>query len=215
METRDPATGEAMSRKQLRDEILTIFFAGHETTAQALTWTWFLLAQHPEAEAKLHEEVDRVLGGRLPTAADLHALSYTEMVVNEAMRLYPPVWVYVRDALADDEIGGYHIPAGSMLVLSQYITHRHPDLWEEPEKFDPERFSPERSAGRPKYAYFPFGGGPRVCLGNNFALLEAVLAVATIAGRFRLKLLPGQGIEPRMVGTLRPNKPVLMVPVPR
>ena len=121
------------------------------------------------------------------------------------MRLYPPIWVFVRDAYHDDVIGGYHIPAGSMIVLSQYITHRHPDLWEDPERFDPERFRPERARDRPRYAYFPFGGGPRVCLGMHFALLEAVVAVAMLAQRYRLKLIPGQQIEPKMVGTLRPS----------
>ena len=215
MNARDPETGEPMSRRQLRDEVITIFFAGHETTAQALTWTWFLLAQHPDVEEKLYEEVDRVLGGRTPAVADLEQMPYTEMVVQESMRLYPPVWVYVRDSIDEDEIGGYYIPPHSMIVLSQYITHRHPDYWEEPEKFDPERFTPERSEGRPRYAYFPFGGGPRICLGNNFAMLEAATVVAMIAQRFRLRLVPGQHIEPRMVGTLRPSGPVRMRLQPR
>lgn len=206
----DPETGEAMSERQLRDEIITIFFAGHETTAQALTWSWYLLANYPEVEEKLHEEVDRVLGGRTPTEAELQNLTYTSMVVDESMRLYPPVWVYVRDSIDEDEIGGYHIPPKSMIVLSQYITHRHPDLWDEPEKFDPERFTPERSKDRPRYAYFPFGGGPRVCLGNNFALLEAAIVIAMVSQQYRMRLVPGQQIRPRMVGTLRPDRPVRM-----
>jgi cytochrome P450 len=212
---RDPETGEPMSDQQLFDEVVTLFFAGHETTAQALTWSWYLLAQHPDAEAQLHEEVDRVLDGRAVTGDDVPRLEYTRMVVEEAMRLYPPVWVFVRDAYADDVIGGYHIPAGSMIVLSQYITHRHPDFWEDPDRFDPERFRPGTAKDRPRYAYFPFGGGPRICLGMHFALLEAVVAVAMIAQRYHLRLVPGQRIEPKMVGTLRPGAPVMMTLEPR
>lgn len=210
LSARDEETGQGMSEQQVRDEVITIFFAGHETTAQALTWTWFLLAQHPEAEAKLHAELAQVLGGRMPTLDDIPQLPYTRMVLDEAMRIYPPIWVFVRDAIADDEIGGYHIPAGSMIVFSQYITHRHPAYWEDPLSFEPERFSPERAKDRPRYAYFPFGGGPRVCIGKEFALLEGVLALAAIGQRYRLRLAPGQSIAPKMVGTLRPNGPVMM-----
>lgn len=212
---RDPQTGEGMSRRQLRDEVITIFFAGHETTAQALTWCWYLLAQHPEVETKLHEEVDRVLGGRALTLEDAHGLEYTTMVVQEAMRLYPPVWLYVRQSLGEDELGGYKIPTDSMIILSPYLTHRHPDYWEDPEKFDPERFTPERSAGRHRYAYFPFGGGPRICLGNNFAMLEATIAVAMTAQRFKLRLLPGPEVHPKMVGTMRPDRYIMMSLQPR
>jgi cytochrome P450 len=210
LNARDPETGAGMDEAQIRDEMLTIFFAGHETTAQALTWTWYLLAQHPEVEAKLYDEVDRTLTGRLPTPDDTEALDYPGRVVQEAMRLYPPVWVFTRDALGDDELSGYRVPAGSMVVLSQYLTHRHPDFWPAAESFDPERFTPEQDAARPRYAYFPFGGGPRICLGNNFALLEASLAVAMVAQRYRLRLVPGQDIRPTMKGTLRPNGPVMM-----
>jgi cytochrome P450 len=211
----DPETGEPISRQQLRDEVITIFFAGHETTAQAMTWTWYLLAQHPEIERRVLEEANRVLGDRTPTYENIEQLTYTEMVVKEAMRLYPPVWVFVRDALGDDEIGGYHIPKGSMMVFSQYLTHRHPAYWDDPEKFDPERFTPEAEKSRPRFAYFPFGGGPRICIGNNFAMLEAVTAVAMTARRYRLDLVPGQDIRPKMVGTLRPSAPVLMTLTPR
>jgi cytochrome P450 len=211
----DPETGEPISRQQLRDEVITIFFAGHETTAQAMTWTWYLLAQHPEIERRVLEEANRVLGDRTPTSENIEQLTYTEMVVKEAMRLYPPVWVFVRDALGDDEIGGYHIPKGSMMVFSQYLTHRHPAYWDDPEKFDPERFTPEAEKSRPRFAYFPFGGGPRICIGNNFAMLEAVTAVAMTARRYRLDLVPGQDIRPKMVGTLRPSAPVLMTLTPR
>ncbi|MBN1669357.1 MAG: cytochrome P450 [Anaerolineales bacterium] len=210
LKARDPETGEPMSLQQIRDEVVTIFFAGHETTAQALTWTWFLLAQHPPVEQKLHQELAEVLQGRMPGLQDVEQLVYTRMVIDEAMRLYPPIWVYARQAIADDVIGGYHIPAGSLISLSQFITHRHPDFWDEPEVFNPENFAPEQEVKRHKYAYFPFGGGQRICIGNNFALLEAVLALAAIAQQYRLHLLPGQDIQPKMVGTLRPNKPVMM-----
>jgi cytochrome P450 len=211
----DPETGEPMSRRQLRDEVITIFFAGHETTAQAMTWTWYLLAQHPDIERRLQEEAESVLGGRMPTYADIEKLTYAEMVVKEAMRLYPPVWVFVRDSLDEDEIGSYHIPKGSMMTFSQYLTHRHPKYWDDPEKFDPERFTPEGEKSRPKYAYFPFGGGPRICIGNNFAMLEAVTAVAMTARRYSIKLVPGQDIRPKMVGTLRPSAPVMVTLEPR
>ncbi|MHB1417148.1 MAG: cytochrome P450 [Chloroflexota bacterium] len=215
MRARDPETGEGLSRRQIRDQVLTIFFAGHETTAQALTWAWYLLAQHPAVEERLQAEIDGVLGGRVPTAADAPNLKYTRMVLDETMRLYPPVWVFVRDAIADDRVGEYAIPAGSMVVLSQYITHRHPAYWPDPERFDPERFGPDQSNDRPRYAYFPFGGGPRTCLGSHFAVLEATLALATIAQRYRLRLLPAEVVEPRMVGTLRPGGKVMMTVEPR
>jgi len=210
LEARDPETGEAMSEKQLRDEVLTIFFAGHETTAQALTWTWYLLAQHPAHEERLHTELEEVLSGRNPVAADLSRLVYTENVIQEAMRLYPPVWIYVRQPLGDDELGGYRISKGSMITFSPYITHHHPAFWDHPGRFDPDRFTPERSEGRPKLAYYPFGAGPRICIGNHFAMMEATLAVATIAQRYSLRLVPRQRIKPKMLGTMRPNGPVMM-----
>lgn len=215
LNTRDPETGEGMSRRQLRDEVITIFFAGHETTAQALTWTWFLLSHNPKAERRLHEELESVLGGRTPSADDLPRLTYTTNVIQEAMRLYPPVWVFVRQSLGEDELSGYHIPAGSMISFSPYITHRHPAFWDHPSRFDPDRFLPERSEGRPKLAYLPFGAGPRICIGNHFAMMEATLAVAAVAQRYTLRLLPDLKIRPRMVGTLRPSGPVWMNVVPR
>ncbi|HLX37846.1 MAG TPA: cytochrome P450 [Candidatus Binataceae bacterium] len=200
---RDEETGEGMNNEQLRDEMLTLILAGHETTATALSWIWYLLSQHPEVEAKLHAELDAVLGGRAPTMADLASLSYTGMVVDESMRIFPPVWAVGRAAIADDEIMGYHIPKGSNLMLSQYYAHRHRDFWEEPERFDPERFSPERAGGRPRYAFFPFGGGPRMCIGNIFALTEAQLILATVAQRYRLRLVPKHPIEVNPLVTLR------------
>jgi cytochrome P450 len=205
IEATDPETGTGMSDKQLFDEVVTIFFAGHETTAQALTWTWYLLSRHPEVAKKMHQELQTVLGGRTPTMEDVPNLQYTRMVFEESMRLYPPVWIFVRDAIGPDRIGDTHVPAGSMVVLSQYITHRHPKHWPNPEAFDPERFSPERADERLNYAYFPFGGGPRTCLGDKFAMLEGILVLATIAQRYTLHLLPGHPVEPVAIGTLRPR----------
>jgi len=202
---RDEDTGEGMNDEQLRDEVLTLILAGHETTATALSWIWYLLSRNPEVEAKLHAELDEVLGGRAPTTADLANLNYTGMVVDEAMRIYPPVWAVGRAAIDDDEIMGYRIPKGSNLMLSQFYAHRHPSFWENPERFDPERFATERAAGRPRYAYFPFGGGPRMCIGNIFALTEAQLVLASVAQRYRLRVVPGHPIELQPLVTLRPR----------
>ena len=210
LRARDEETGEAMSDVQLRDEAATILTAGHETTALTLSWTWYLLAQHPHVEQKLHEELTTVLGGRTPDLDHLPRLKYTLLVIQEAMRLYPPVWAISRTALGADRVGGYRIPAGSEILLLPYVTHRHPDLWEQPEAFDPERFLPERSATRPKFAYFPFGGGPRQCIGNNFALMEAQLIVAAVAQQYRLRLVPGHRVEPEPSLTLRPRDGLMM-----
>lgn len=208
IEARDEETGNGMSEQQLYDEVMTIFFAGHETTAQALTWTWYLLAQHPEIEAQLHAELAQVLGGRNPTAADLPQLPYTRMVFQEAMRLYPPILLFVRDAINQDVIGGYPIAPRSMVLLSPYLTHHHPGLWENPEKFDPERFRTATLQGvvdaRPHYAYFPFGGGQRTCLGDKFAMMEGQMVLAAVAQRYQLRLPPGFVAQPQAVGTLRP-----------
>jgi cytochrome P450 len=205
LEARDEETGEGMDDRQLRDEILTLILAGHETTANALSWTWYLLSQNPSAQQKLESELHEVLGGRPPTLADLRVLNYTGMVLDESMRMYPPVWSIGRSPIADDEIGGYRIPKKSMVMLSQYITHRHPAFWDEPDRFDPERFSLERSEGRPRYAFFPFAGGPRQCVGNIFALNEANLVLATVAQRYRIKVTPGHPIETQPLVTLRPR----------
>ena len=202
---RDEETGDKMSDEQLRDEVLTLVLAGHETTANALSWTWYLLSQHPEVERKLHAELDEVLGGRPPTMADLVNLNYTGMVIDEAMRIYPPVWAIGRAAIEDDEIMGYRIARGSNVMLSQWLTHRHPSYWENPERFEPERFSAERAVGRPRYAYFPFSGGPRQCIGNIFALTEANLILAAVAQKYRPRLVPGHRVEPYPLITLRPR----------
>jgi cytochrome P450 len=205
MLAKDEETGEVMNDEQLGDEVLTMLVAGHETTATALSWVWALLDGHPEVEAKLHAELDTVLGGRLPTVEDVPRLAYTKMVVEEAMRLYPPAYIWSRTVKEDDVIGGFRIPAGTSVDLSPYVTHRHPDFWERPDAFLPERFSPEASAQRPRYAYFPFSGGPRQCIGNNFAMMEAQLILATLARRFRPRRLPGHELVPEPLITLRPK----------
>jgi cytochrome P450 len=212
---RDPETREGMNDKQLRDEILTIFMAGHETTANALTWAWYLLARHPEAEARLHDEIDRVLGGRTAGFADVAKLEWTRMVIEEAMRLYPPAHTIARTALAEDRIGGVRIPAGSLMSISPYVTHRNPNLWPQPERFDPERFAPAAVARRHRFAYLPFGGGPRVCIGNSFAITEAQVIMASIAQRYRLRLAPGHVVEPIGLVTLRAKNGVWVMLEPR
>jgi cytochrome P450 len=204
MLSRDEETGEQMSDLQLRDEVLTMLVAGHETTATTLTWAWAMLDRHPTALANLHAELDSVLGGRAPTVADLPQLSYTRMVIDETMRLYPPVYIISRKVVADDTVGGYRIPAGSAVDISAYVTHRHPDFWERPESFEPERFTPEAVAARHKYAYIPFSTGPRMCIGNSFALMEATLALATLARRYRLRLPADHVLAPAPLVTLRP-----------
>ncbi|NMO14163.1 cytochrome P450 [Pyxidicoccus fallax] len=205
MLARDEETGETMTDEQLRDEVLTMLVAGHETTSTAMSWVWALLDQHPHVEAKLHAELDAVLEGRLPTAADVGRLAYTRMVVEEAMRLYPPAYIFSRAVKEDDVIGGFRIPGGTTVDISPYVTHRHPDFWERPEEFIPERFSPEASAQRPRYAYFPFSGGPRQCIGNGFAIMEAQLILATVAQRFRPRRVPGHVLTPEPLITLRPK----------
>jgi cytochrome P450 len=212
---RDPETGEGMSDKQLRDEILTILLAGHETVANALTWTFFLLAQHPEVEAKLHNEIDRVLGARAPASADVAELRWTGMVLDEAMRLYPPAHSLSRTAIAEDHIGGMRVPAGANVTISMYLTHRNPNLWADPERFDPDRFAPQAIADRHRFAYLPFGGGPRICIGNSLAVAEAKAILATIAQRYRLRLAPGHPVEPIGRITLRPKSGVWVTLEPR
>ena len=208
-EERDQST---LTDEQVRDEVTTIFLAGYETVANALAWTWLLLAQNPEAEAKLHAELDEVLGGRLPTLEDLPQLRYTEMVLSESMRLYPPAWAMGRQAIAPIEIGPYRLPAGTYFFFSQYIMQRTPEYFPDPLRFDPERFTPEAKAVRPKFAYFPFGGGSRQCIGESFAWMEAILLTATIAQRWRLRLVAGQRIEVQPKITLRPKFPIRMIP---
>jgi cytochrome P450 len=205
LEARDEASGEGMSDQQIRDETITLLIAGHETTANALSWTFYLLAQNPGAREELERELEAVLGGRVPTSEDVPQLVYTQQVIQEAMRLYPPAWFISRTAIAADEIGGYPIPPGAFVSISVYLIQRHPDFWPEPERFDPGRFAPEAEKGRPRYAYLPFGGGPRQCIGSNFAMTEATLLLATIAQRYRLHLPPGHVVQPQPLITLQPK----------
>ncbi len=203
--------GGSMTDEQLRDEAMTLFVAGHETTANALTWTWYLLSQHPEVEAKLHREVDSVLSGNLPAAADVSPLQYTEMVFAEAMRMYPPAWTMGRRVLTDYQIGPYILPAESIVLMSPWVMHHDPRFFPEPFTFDPERWTPDARETRPKFSYFPFGGGPRVCIGEQFAWMEGALLIATIAQQWRLSLAPGQRVEPKAMITLRPKYGMRMV----
>ncbi len=197
-----------MSEQLLQDEVLSLFLAGHETTALNLTYTWYLLAKHPEVEARLIEEVDRVLGDRPATYEDLHALSYAGKVITESLRLYPPVYAMVREPLEDDELRGYRIPAGSLVVLPQWVVHRDRRFFEAPEDFRPERWTEEFERSLPRFAYFPFGGGQRLCIGNHFALVETVLALVTMIQRFRVELVSGAPLELSAAVTMRPKKSV-------
>ena len=199
-----------MSDTQVRDEALTLFLAGHETTANALTWTWYLLSQHPEVEKKLHAELDEVLRGGLPTFEDIPRLAYTEMIVAESIRLYPPAWAIGRKALSEQRIGTYVVPADAIVLLSPFVTHRDARFFPDPERFDPERWTPEAKEARNPFCYFPFGGGPRRCIGEGFAWAEGILVLAALASRWRARLIAGQVIEPRALITLRPKQGIQM-----
>jgi len=202
--------GSRMTDRQLRDEVMTFLLAGHETTALSLSWAWFLLSENPEAENKLHHELARVLDGKNPSFEDLPRLCYTEAVVKESVRLYPPAWSLARTAAEDFEIGGYLVPAGSNVVMSQWIMHRDPRFFPSPEQFDPGRWFEEHTQRLPRFAYFPFGGGPRYCVGASFAMMEATLLLAAIAQRFRLRMVPGHNVVPVPSITLRPKYGIKM-----
>jgi cytochrome P450 len=198
--------GGGMTDEQVRDEALTIFLAGHETTANALTWTWYLLSQHPLVEARLHEEIDSVLkGGRLPSFEDVPNLKYTEMVLSESMRLYPPAWAIGRLAIKDHAVGDYVVPPGTLVLLSQYVMHRDERFFPDPTRFDPDRWLPEVKEARPAFSYFPFGGGPRRCIGEGFAWMEGILLIATLARTWSMRLVPGHNVAVNPVITLRPR----------
>jgi cytochrome P450 len=205
LSARDPQSGKTLSDLQVRDEVATFLLAGHETTANALAWTWYLLAQNPDAQAKLDAEVAEVLDRRPPGVEDVPRLKYATMVIEESLRLYPPAWAFSRSNIEEDQLAGYRIKRGSLIYISQYVTHRHPEFWPDPDRFDPERFTPERNAERPKYTYFPFGGGPRACIGSQFALAEAVIILCTIAQRWRLRLVPDHPVRMYPLITLRPR----------
>jgi enediyne biosynthesis protein E7 len=196
-------TDPKVAEQRMRDELVTLLLAGHETTASTLSWSFHLIDQHPQVQDRLHEEAVAVLGDRLPVHADLKRLRYTAMVVSEAMRLYPPVWILTRQAQAEDEVGGYHVPAGADVVVCPYTLHRHPEFWSEPERFDPERFDPARSGSRPSYAYLPFGAGPRFCVGNSLGLMEAAFVLAMVARDLRLRTVSGNRVVPEPMLSLR------------
>ena len=203
--------GGQMTDAQLRDELMTIFLAGHETTSNALTWTWYLLSQNAEVESKLHEEIDEVLQGRLPAFEDVARMKYTEMVLAESMRLYPPAWAIGRMALNDFQIGGYVVPKKSLVLMSQYVMHRDPRYFAEPLRFDPERWSPQARETRPQFSYFPFGGGPRRCIGEGFAWMEGILLLATLAQHWQMRLAPNHPVGLKPVMTLRPKHGMQMI----
>jgi len=211
----DEEDGSGLSDRQVRDEAMTLILAGHETTANALAWTWYLVSQSLGVETRLHEEIDRVLQGRLPGAADLGALPFVEQVVTESMRLYPPAWVVGRRALADYAIGDFVVPARSVVFMSPYVMQRDSRYYADADRFLPERWTPDFKAALPKFAYFPFGGGPRQCIGEPFARMELALLVATIAQRWRLRLVPDQSVVPRPLITLRPKHGINMTAVAR
>jgi cytochrome P450 len=212
---RDEETGEGLGDRQLRDEVMTLLLAGHETTAMALSWTFYLLSLHPGVRRRLEDELAAALAGRAPALDDLPRLPYTRMVIEEAMRLYPPAWVITRSATGADELGGFAIPAGDMVLLSPYVTHHDPSLWEDPEGFDPERFAPGAEGGRPRYAYYPFGGGPHLCIGAGFAMMEATIVLATVAQRLRLDLEAGRPVAIEPLVTLRPSPGIWVTARPR
>ena len=215
LNARDEDDGSRMTDRQLRDEAMTLFLAGHETTALTLTWTWYLLAENPRVQEKLAAEVDAVLGGRTPAADDLPRLKYAELVIQESMRVLPAIYTIGREALRDCEVGGYRVPKGTTLLMSQWIVHRDGRFFEQPLEFRPERWTEDRIRELPRFAYFPFGGGPRQCIGNTFALMEAVLVLAMIAQRYRCTLLPGHPVEPLPTFTLRPRFGIKAVITPR
>lgn len=210
LDYRDEAE-RGFSDRELRDQIMTLFAAGHETTGVALTWVFYLLSQHPDVEARLHAELDSVLGGRAPTLADLEALDYTRMVIDETLRLFPPAFAVNRWSLGEDEIDGHRIRPDTLMTISPYVTHHSPLHWDDPLRFDPQRFAPGTERGRHRFAYFPFGGGPRVCIGQSFALMEARLVLATLAQAYRLRLAPGHPVEAQGLITLRPRHGMRMV----
>jgi cytochrome P450 len=209
---KDPDDGAGLSASEVRDEVITIFMAGHETTAVTMTWVWYLLSQHPAEEAKLHQELDAVLAGRTPTVDDLPNLVYARMIIEEAMRVYPPApGLSIRQAKAADEVCGFKVDAGLQILISPWVLHRHRRLWEEPERFDPMRFSKQASDKRPRFSYLPFGGGPRVCIGATLAMTEATLILAVLAQKFRLRFKEPQEVKLQARITLQPKDKLMMI----
>lgn len=209
IDSRDEETARPLSDQELHDQVLTIYLTGHETTAITLCWAFYLLAQHPDVDAQLADEIANVTQGRIPSVDEVPRLTFTRMVLEETMRLYPPAWNLTRDALQDDEIGGYEIPAGTTVILSPFVTHRDPRFWEDPDAFRPERFAPEHARARHRFAYFPFGAGPRKCIGEHMAFVEAMLVLAMTRSRYQLHLTSGK-LQPQPLITLRPGGVVRM-----
>lgn len=201
----DEDTGQKMTDRELRDEVMTFFLAGHETTANALSWLWYLLGKNPDVCKKIQQEVDSVFNGSAPRFEDLPRLSYTKQVFEETLRLYPPAWTFSRTVVEDDVLCGYKVHKGSLVVVNPYMMHHHPHYWENPEEFNPERFNKENSANRHRYVYIPFGAGPRQCIGNHFALTEALLIISQVCQRYDVSLVPNQNIKPEALLTLRPS----------
>ncbi len=210
MSARDKESGAPMGERELIDEIMTLVVAGHETTASGLNWTWYLLSQHPQVEARLHAEIDAVPEMPAPSLAQMEALHYTHQVIDESLRLYPPGWVLSRRTIAADELGGYPVPAGTNVLLPLYLLHRHPHFWKNPEAFEPERFAPEHEAERPRFAYMPFAAGPRHCIGENFALYEMLVHLFKVARRYRLRYVPDKPLELEAQINLRTRHPLHM-----
>jgi len=215
MSARDKETGAPMSERELIDEVMTLIVAGHETTASGLNWTWYLLAQHPEVEARLHAELDAAPELAAPSLAEMEALGYASQVVNEALRLYPPGWLLSRRTVAADVLGGFAVPPGTNVLLPLYLLHRHPRFWKEPDRFWPERFAPEHEAERPRFAYMPFAAGPRHCIGETFALYEMLMHLYKVARRYRLEYVPDKPLELEAQINLRTRYPLHMRLVPR
>jgi len=210
MLAQDHEGSEWMGDDELRNQVMTLMLAGYETTASALTWAWYLLSQHPAVAQRVRGEAQRLLGGRSPRYEDLERLHETRNVVSESLRLFPPAWTLGRKALGEDEIGGYYVAPGTVIAICIYALHRHPGFWDRPDEFDPERFTEQNSAGRHKYAYIPFGGGPRQCIGNTFGLMEASLIISNVAQHFNLQLAPGTTVTPQAIFVLRPARDLMM-----
>lgn len=209
------ASDARLNGTQVIDAMVTFISAGSETTAVALAWTWYLIATNPEAELRLCDELRRNLGSRAPSVGDLPALDYTRRLVQESLRIYPPAWIMMRTAVDEDELGSFHIPRGTSVLMSPYVTQRRADLWDDPLRFDPDRFTRARSERRPEFAYYPFGGGPRRCIGEHFAMVSMALVIATVAQRYRLHLVPGYRVTPHVLFTLRPRDGLMVALEPR
>jgi cytochrome P450 len=215
LNARDEQTGKGMPQRQLMDEVLTLLTAGHENIGAALSWTWYLLGKHPDIQNDVYDEIHGQLQGRSPTIDDLPRLPLIKAVFEEAMRLYPPGWGELRESISADEIDGFPIPKKAIIILCQWVTHRHPDFWPDPERFNPERFLPSSAINRHRFAYFPFGGGPRICIGMQFALIEGPLVLATILQRYRIQLVSDHPVEPDATFTLRPEHGLKVILQPR